>query len=259
MRKSIAIFLLSGAFVGAFAESVADFTKENLYENASKEELLQEIKELKSQVQELQKYKPADSQNNGKDLQDPQKEEPKPIKLSKSGIFLGVGVSGIGVRSGAGGESIHYGIVPITFRAGYQKYFGNFFGLRLYGESANGGDAKEQDENKEKQGKLNLHSINLDLLFDIKIPQTAMYFGLHGGISRHWLYHQNILEIRNVDSQREIEIKEKYRDVNFSINAGASLNVRNFHRFEASYRIFPAKFKGFSVSNSLSILYYYVF
>lgn len=257
MRKSIAIFLLSGAF----ADPVVDSIGEKLYENASKEELLQEIRELKFQVQELEKYKPMDSQNNDKDLQVSQKEETKLIKLSKSGIFLGAGVGGIGVKSSAGDESIRYGIVPIIFRAGYQKYFGNFFGLRFYGESANGGDEQEQDESRDKQGRINLHSINLDLLFDIKIPKTAMYFGLHGGISRHWLYHKNTIEIRNTENSRkyEIEIRENYRDANFSINTGASLNIRNFHRFEASYRIFPAKFKGFSVSNSLSILYHYVF
>ncbi len=255
MRKSVASFLLSGAFVGAFADS----TKENLYENASKEELLQEIKELKSQVQELKKYKQIVSQINDQELQDSQKEETKPFRLSKSGIFLGAGLGGIGVRSSVGGGKIYYGIVPITFRAGYQKYFDNFFGLRLYGESANGGEAKEQDEYKEKQGMLSLHSVNLDLLFDMKIPKTAMYFGLHGGISRHWLYHKNIIEVRNIGDSYKYEINKKYYDANFSINAGASLSVRNFHRFEASYRIFPAKFKGFGVSNSLSILYHYVF
>ncbi len=119
MRKSVASFLLSGAFVGAFADS----TKENLYENASKEELLQEIKELKSQVQELKKYKQIVSQINDQELQDSQKEETKPFRLSKSGIFLGAGLGGIGVRSSVGGGKIYYGIVPNHIPCGLSEVF----------------------------------------------------------------------------------------------------------------------------------------
>lgn len=242
-----------------------------------------EIKELERELQQLQSKADEElSSKNSSSYQSPQptqqttqtpyqnpytsdttqeindEEESKKIfGKNRSGVLLGLagGAMPIEYRAKDGTHSAKGSLVAGGVRLGYQYFRNNnsILGFRLYLDEH---IAMNQTEDALTEIQQDFMAFNLDILVDVRIPNTYTYVGLFGGVGIGSLDFETISSIGRSD----LSLKQTGGFYNF----GAALTFAAKHRLELYCKMpaqssYDGKYLYWKTSTLVTLAYQYTF
>ncbi|CRF47290.1 Chemotactic transducer-related protein [Helicobacter heilmannii] len=180
-------------------------------------------------------------------------------RRAKDGGFFGIGFGMIDIKKDTKqGKSQTFPVI-LSFKGGYQSYFSNFIGLKVFAAlDLATSEINWQANNPHTNSFYGVASAGLEIPIEFSLtPSYKHFLGFYAGVGGGAVIYMD-------NDQFQMRNKQEIKTFGLIIQAGVALTLFSKHRIEVGFKILPTNktllaSKRFETSQMFNVVYLYKF